>query len=68
MANQREQGYRERTLKLFPWVCGHWTCEFVGENLQQLTVPGAITDRGGGNALCFATHNPFAALNGPLKK
>ena len=37
-ADQREQGYRERALKLYPWICGRCTREFVRENLQQLTV------------------------------
>ena len=37
-AEQREQGYRERALKLYPWVCGRCTREFTRDNLQQLTV------------------------------
>jgi len=35
---QREQGYREQALKLYPWVCGRCTREFDRINLQQLTV------------------------------
>lgn len=35
---QREQGYREQALKLFPWICGRCAREFTRENLQQLTV------------------------------
>jgi 5-methylcytosine-specific restriction endonuclease McrA len=35
---QREQGYRERALKLYPWICGRCGREFTRENLQQLTV------------------------------
>lgn len=35
---QREQGYREQALKLYPWVCGRCAREFTRENLQQLTV------------------------------
>lgn len=35
---QREQGYRERALKIYPWICGRCAREFTGENLRQLTV------------------------------
>jgi hypothetical protein len=35
---QREQGYRERALKLFPWICGRCAREFTGANLRELTV------------------------------
>jgi hypothetical protein len=34
----REQDYRERALKLYPWICGRCTREFTRTNLQQLTV------------------------------
>lgn len=34
----REQSYRERALKIYPWVCGRCTREFTRANLQQLTV------------------------------
>lgn len=34
----REQGYRERALKLLPWLCGRCGREFTRENLQLLTV------------------------------
>ena len=37
-ADQREQGYRERALKMYPWVCGRCTREFTRDNLSQLTV------------------------------
>lgn len=37
-AEQREQGYRERALKLYPWICTRCTREFTRDNLQQLTV------------------------------
>ncbi|MCJ8351409.1 YajD family HNH nuclease [Moritella sp.] len=33
-----EQGYREKALKLFPWICGRCTREFVYSNLRELTV------------------------------
>jgi len=35
---QRMQGYRERALKLFPWVCARCGREFSGKKLAQLTV------------------------------
>ena len=34
----RDQGYREKALKIYPWVCGRCAREFTRENLQQLTV------------------------------
>jgi len=35
---RREQDYRERALKLYPWVCGRCGREFTRANLQELTV------------------------------
>lgn len=35
---QREKGYREQALKLYPWVCGRCTREFDRKNLSELTV------------------------------
>ena len=35
---EREQGYRERALKLYPWVCGRCGREFTRENVRELTV------------------------------
>jgi 5-methylcytosine-specific restriction endonuclease McrA len=35
---QREKGYRERALKLFPHVCGRCGREFSGKRLRELTV------------------------------
>jgi len=35
---QREGTYRERALKLFPWVCAHCGREFSGKKLRELTV------------------------------
>jgi hypothetical protein len=34
---QREQGYREQALKLYPWVCGRCGRSFTRTNLHQLT-------------------------------
>lgn len=35
---QREQGYREQALKLFPWICGRCAREFTHKNVRELTV------------------------------
>lgn len=35
---QREQGYRARALKMYPWICGRCMREFERANLQELTV------------------------------
>ncbi|UCD80401.1 MAG: HNH nuclease family protein [Desulfobacterales bacterium] len=35
---QREQGYREQALKMFPWVCGRCGREFEGKRRRELTV------------------------------
>ena len=97
----REAGYREQALKIYPWICGRCSREFVRENLQQLTVHhkdhnhdnnpadgsnwellclychdneharlleqlGPAKGQAGGASV--ATHQPFAALAGLLKK
>jgi hypothetical protein len=36
--DQREQGYRERALKLYPHICGRCSREFNHKNLHELTV------------------------------
>lgn len=35
---QRELGYREQALKLYPWVCGRCGRSFTRQNLRELTV------------------------------
>lgn len=35
---EREKGYREQALKLFPWICGRCAREFDHKNLRELTV------------------------------
>lgn len=37
-AEQRELGYRERALKMYPWVCGRCAREFTRDNVRELTV------------------------------
>ena len=36
--SEREATYRERALKLFPWICGRCGREFSGVRLRELTV------------------------------
>jgi hypothetical protein len=36
--SERETSYRERALKLYPWVCGRCGREFSGPRLRELTV------------------------------
>lgn len=35
---EREKGYREQALKLYPWICGRCAREFTLQNLHELTV------------------------------
>lgn len=37
-ADERAQSYRERALKLYPWICGRCAREFTRANLRELTV------------------------------
>ncbi|MEO8748729.1 MAG: YajD family HNH nuclease [Rhodanobacter sp.] len=37
-AEQRQAGYRERALKMYPWVCGRCAREFSRDTLRELTV------------------------------
>jgi hypothetical protein len=37
-AEMRAKGYRERALKMYPWICGRCTREFTRTNLSELTV------------------------------
>lgn len=37
-ADARAQGYRERALKIYPWICGRCAREFTVTNLRELTV------------------------------
>ncbi len=34
----RQAGYRERALKMYPWVCAHCGREFEGRRVKELTV------------------------------
>ena len=36
--DEREKGYREQALKLYPWVCGRCGRTFTHTNLRELTV------------------------------
>ena len=35
---RREKTYRERALKMFPWICGRCGREFSGKRVRELTV------------------------------
>jgi hypothetical protein len=37
-AEKRERGYRERALKIYPWICGRCGREFTRANVRELTV------------------------------
>ena len=37
-ATERERGYREQALKIYPWICGRCGREFTRANLRELTV------------------------------
>jgi len=37
-ADERMRGYREQSLRMYPWVCGRCGREFTRENLHELTV------------------------------
>jgi len=34
----RQAGYRERALKMLPWVCAHCGREFEGKRVKELTI------------------------------
>ena len=36
--NRDEASYRERALKIYPWICGRCSREFTYKNLRELTV------------------------------
>jgi len=37
-ADERAQGYREKALKIYPWICGRCAREFTRSNVRELTV------------------------------
>ncbi|MFA6010510.1 MAG: YajD family HNH nuclease [Desulfobacteraceae bacterium] len=37
-AKEKEKTYRERALKMYPWICAKCTREFDGKRLKELTV------------------------------
>ena len=37
-SEDRERGYRERALKIYPWICGRCAREFTVANVRELTV------------------------------
>ena len=57
-----EHDYRDKALKLFPWVCGKCAREFVYSNLKELTVHHMDEN------VATATYNPFADLLSKMNK
>jgi hypothetical protein len=60
----RLQGYRERALGMYPWVCGRCGREFTRANLHELTVhhkdhdhDNNPTDGGNWELLCLYCHD-----------
>src|SRR6188474_3824325 len=45
-SDERAKTYRERALKLFPWICGRCAREFDRSNVHQLTVHHKDHDHG----------------------
>ena len=37
-ADERAKGYREKALKIYPWICGRCAREFTRSNVRELTV------------------------------
>ncbi|HSD00465.1 MAG TPA: YajD family HNH nuclease [Casimicrobiaceae bacterium] len=37
-AAERERGYREQALRIYPWICGRCAREFTRANVRELTV------------------------------
>ena len=37
-SEERDKSYRERALKMYPWICGRCAREFSRVNLRELTV------------------------------
>ena len=37
-SEMRDKGYRERALKMYPWICGRCAREFTRVNVMELTV------------------------------
>ena len=63
-SQEREQGYREQSLKLHPWVCGRCGKTFSRENLHLLTVHHIDSDHNNNPAdgsnwenLCIYCHD-----------
>ena len=43
-AEKRERGYRERALKIYPWICGRCAREFTRANVRELTTYAPFAD------------------------
>lgn len=63
-ADARSLGYRERALKIYPWICGRCAREFTRTNLRELTVhhrdhnhDNNPVDGGNWELLCIYCHD-----------
>ena len=54
---QRQAGYREQALKLFPWVCARCSREFEGKKVRELTVHHK--DHNHDNNPCYLLHSKY---------
>ena len=63
-----ESGYREKALKIYPWVCGRCSREFVYSNLRELTVHHIDHDHTNNPEDGSNTFNPFADLKAMMDK
>lgn len=74
-AERRGHGYRERALKMYPWICGRCAREFTRANLHELTVhhrnhnhddnPADQRRACSRSAVCRVTSKPFFGLSMP---
>ena len=55
--DERANSYRERALKMYPWICGRCSREFTRQNLTELTVHHRDHDH---------DHNPLDGSNWEL--
>ena len=62
---EREQSYREQSLKIHPWVCGRCGRNFTRKNLQEtvvLQVAGALGALTGASAAADSAANTKTAI------
>ncbi len=62
--DERANSYRERALKMYPWICGRCSREFTRQNISELTVhhrdhdhDNNSTDGSNWELLCLFCHD-----------